>query len=248
MPKPRVIDSGFFDDLDIAQLTRDERLLMIAIVSRCADDYGRLIAHPAYLRKQAFGYDEDISIDDVTLMRAHILENCRNVLLYEIDGQEYICLTNWAKYQKIRYHVPSKLPAPPQESPEPVPQIDGKLPVISRESDAKVTEDSPRAEQGSVEQGSVEVEQGSIEQGCVVAAGSSLQNLLDIGLDPDEAQRLASDCAEDAVRGWCDELKKRNAQGKKIENPPGWVRSMLVRGIPPPKLHDNGLAAESEPG
>jgi len=34
MPKPRVIDGGFFDDLDIAQLTRGERLLMIGDLTR----------------------------------------------------------------------------------------------------------------------------------------------------------------------------------------------------------------------
>jgi len=149
MPKPRVIDGGFFDDLDIAQLTRDERLLVIAIISKCADDYGRLIAHPAYLRKQAFGYDEDISIDDVRTMRAHILEHCRNVLLYQDNGQEYICLINWDKWQKIRYRIDSKLPPPPS--------IDGKLPVNSRESDAKVTVNSPRVGLSSVEKGSVEL-------------------------------------------------------------------------------------------
>ena len=160
MPKPRVIDGGFFDDLDIAVLTRDERLLVIAIISKCADDYGRLIAHPAYLRKQAFGYDEDISIDDVGVMLAHILEHCRNLLLYQDNGQEYICLLNWDKWQKIRYRVDSKLPPPPD--------IGGKLPVNSRESDAKVTVNSPRVEQSRVEQGCLEqgrVEQSRVEQG-----------------------------------------------------------------------------------
>ena len=236
MPKPRVIDGGFFDDLDIALLARDERLLMIAIISKCADDYGRLIAHPAYLRKQAFGYDEDISIDDVRTMRAHILEHCRNVLLYQDNGQEYICLINWDKWQKIRYRIDSKLPPPPS--------IDGKLPVNSRESDAKVTVNSPRVEQSRVEQGCLEqgrveqsrVEQGRVEQSRVVAAGS-LQNLLDIGMDPETAQALADEHPEANVLGWCAESRKR-----KLENPPGWVRSMLVRGHSPPAAYDNGLA------
>lgn len=132
MPKPRVIDPGFSDDLDTARLTRDERLLLVIMISRCADDYGRLIAHPAYLRKQAFGYDEDLSIDDVAQMRVHILEHCRNVMLYTANGQEYIYLTNWDKYQKIKYHVASKLPPPPNY-----------IPPSSGESDTTLGVDSP---------------------------------------------------------------------------------------------------------
>lgn len=146
MPKPRVIDPGFSDDLDVAQLTRDERLLMVIMVSRCADDYGRLIAHPAYLRKQAFGYDEDVSIDDVAQMREHILEHCRNVVLYVVNDQEYIYLSNFAKYQKIRYYVDSKLPPPPDS----VASNSREVSEISRESDAKVTPHSPSVGLSSV--------------------------------------------------------------------------------------------------
>jgi len=153
MPKPRVIDSGFFDDLDVAKLTRDERLLVVAMVVACADDYGRLHASPAYLRKQAFGYDEDITIEQVASMRQHVLGHCHNVHLYEANGQEYIYFSNWAKFQKIRYKIDSKLPAPPDE--------------LSRETNVEVTQDSreftdksalnsPRVEKSREELGSVE--------------------------------------------------------------------------------------------
>lgn len=146
MPKPRIIDSGFFDDLDVAGLSRDERLLMVAIVSRCADDYGRLVAHPAYLRKQAFGYDEDLSIEDVAMMRAHILEHCKNVVIYTVNGQDYIYLSNFAKYQKIRYHVDSKLPPPPAT----VAENSREISEISHESSENVAPHFPSVELSSV--------------------------------------------------------------------------------------------------
>lgn len=151
MPKPRVIASAFFDDLRIAELTRDERLLVVAMVVACADDYGRLIAAPAYLRKQAFGYDEDVSIDQVAEMRGHILGKCQNIKVYQVNGQEYIRLCNWEKFQKIRYKVPSKLPPPPWESRD----IDGDLPSNSQESNDNLPLDSPRAGQGRVEKSRV---------------------------------------------------------------------------------------------
>ena len=153
MPKPRVIDSGFFDDLAIAKLTFQERLMMIAMVVACADDYGRLVADPAYLRKQTFGYDEGISVEEAATMRVNILAHCPNVFLYKANGQEYIYLKNWPKYQKIRYKIESKLPVPPLED---APRSDAELAEISHQSRGDSTSDSARVEQSSIEQGSEE--------------------------------------------------------------------------------------------
>ena len=79
------------------------------------------------------------------------------------------------------------------------------------------------------------------EQTTSAAAAGSLQNLLDIGMDSDTAQALADEHPEANVRGWCAESKRR-----KLENPPGWVRSMLVRGHSPPAAYDNGLAGPAD--
>jgi len=77
----------------------------------------------------------------------------------------------------------------------------------------------------------------AIESSGFVAAGPALQALLDVGLDSDIAQKLTDECPEGYILGWCAESRKR-----KLENPPGWVRSMLVRGHAPPAAYDNGLA------
>jgi len=73
-----------------------------------------------------------------------------------------------------------------------------------------------------------------------VAVADSLQTLLDIGMDPETARTLADEHPEANVLGWCAESRKR-----KLENPPGWVRSMLVRGHAPPAAYDNGLAGQA---
>jgi len=137
MPKPRVIDGSFWNDLDMAELTRDERLLVAGMITKCADDYGRMVAHPKHLRREVFGYDEDLSVGDVATMRDHIIERCRNVVLYADNGQEYIYFPNWQKWQKIRYKIDSKLPVPPEvvtESDAPlqeIPESSGKFPLGS---------------------------------------------------------------------------------------------------------------------
>jgi hypothetical protein len=110
MPKPRSIDPSFWDDPDIAQLTRDERLLLIGMITLCADDEGRLLADPGYLRKRVFGYDDDVSKQDAEAWRNDVVLKCRNVKLYMADSQPYMWFSNWQEYQNIRYVVASKLP------------------------------------------------------------------------------------------------------------------------------------------
>lgn len=116
MPKPRIVDMRFWDDPDIAKLTREERLLVVGMMTACADDEGLLMGHDAYLKKSVFGYDDDITVEDVGQWRDHIFETCRNIIPYLEDGQIYIWFRKWQCYQKIRYVVDSKLPKPTEES------------------------------------------------------------------------------------------------------------------------------------
>lgn len=160
MPKIRVIDTNFWNDPDVARLSRDERLLLVAMITTCADDYGRLMAHAPYLRKMGFGYDDDVTVDDVQAMRDHIVETCqRNVVLYSVDGQEYIWLRKFQKHQKIRYQVKSILPEPPTET------------TPSQEIAANCRK-SPK---DSVGLGSVVL--SSVEEGSVDAVPAPLQKL-----------------------------------------------------------------------
>lgn len=149
MPKPRSIDPSFWDDPDIATLSRDERLLLIGMITSCADDEGRLLADPGYLRKRVFGYDDDVSKQDVQAWRDNVCAKCRNVKLYSAEGQAYLCFLNWQEYQSIRYVITSKLPAYTEDSEELLSNKEdcGKLPQSSV--------NSPRVVLSSVEKGSV---------------------------------------------------------------------------------------------
>ena len=111
----RQLDAGFWDDPDVAQLDYPERLLLICMITdvSLSDDYGVLPANAAILKKHAFGYDP-CSIDQVAEWRDHILAHCRNVVLFEHNGQEYIWLKNFEKWQSIRYKRKSNLPRPPE--------------------------------------------------------------------------------------------------------------------------------------
>lgn len=113
MPKIRTLTPEFWDDPDVVKLSRDERLLLIGMITLLADDEGRLLAEAGYLKKRIFGYDGDVSVDQVRVWRDGICHTFRNAILYTSGGQDYVYLVNFQKYQKIRWVVASNLPAPP---------------------------------------------------------------------------------------------------------------------------------------
>jgi hypothetical protein len=161
--KERTIEHAFYDDTEIASLSIAERYLFQGMVARCADDEGRLHAEPAYLRKEIFGYDDDVSKSDVATMLEHIVGQCRNVVYYEVNGQAYIWLVNFAKKQKIRWVVPSKLPPPPQnEAPSySIPQTSADFGTIPKTT--------ARVGEGRVEKSRVGVGSGAEVSGSAAS-------------------------------------------------------------------------------
>ncbi|MGE5585774.1 MAG: hypothetical protein ACM309_09655 [Bacillota bacterium] len=122
MARQRFIHPEFWTDPNIGQMTPVERLFFIGCFSN-ADDEGRLLGNPAYLRSIIFPYD-DMSIDDVRTMRDRVIATCKNLVLYEVDSVEYLAFRKWREYQKPKYPTPSKLPLPPEEGNPPEGQPD----------------------------------------------------------------------------------------------------------------------------
>ena len=124
MARQRFIWPSIWEDLDVASLSRDERLLFIGLFS-LADDQGRIEADPRYLKGNIFRYDEDLTVEQVRAMRDRIATVLhRSVQLYTVDGRDYIQLKRWRRYQRPQYPKPSNLPPPPDEDST---QIRGSL-------------------------------------------------------------------------------------------------------------------------
>lgn len=144
MPRRRMLDPSFFDDTDIAKLTRDERLFLLGCI-RNADDDGRLNGHPAYLKAEVFMYDEDIDLErmrqikDSTLekMQAWQQDNLWRLIPYHNADHDYLYFPRWSQQQRPSHPTPSKLPEPPalpnhsRITPEPVPSDAGVTPPQS---------------------------------------------------------------------------------------------------------------------
>lgn len=123
MARQRFIWPEIWKDPVFGRLQPTEQVCFIGLFS-IADDEGRLLADPAYLRSELFPY-KDITAKKMLSVRDAVVEKVDSVLLYKAGGHEYIALLKWSEYQKPKYPKPSKLPPP---FPEASPNVPGSLP------------------------------------------------------------------------------------------------------------------------
>lgn len=96
MARRRMIDPNFWQSEDVAKLNIRQRLLFVGLFSN-ADDEGKLRGNPAFVRSLIFPY-EDISISDIE-DDLNIIEKVASLSQYEVEGNKYIKLINWTKFQ-----------------------------------------------------------------------------------------------------------------------------------------------------
>lgn len=110
MPKPRSIDPLFWDDEDITRLSRDERLMIIGLVTVFADDEGRFPAEANAIRKRLFADDRDITTEMVAGWLFNIANRWHNFKLYTLRDKQYGWFASWVRWQPMKYKSKSKLP------------------------------------------------------------------------------------------------------------------------------------------
>lgn len=106
----RMIDSSMWENEKFGALPMGAKLLQVGMINH-ADDQGRVKAHPVYLSKAIFPYDEDVSVADIRKW-LELLHANGTILLYVNDEKQYAQLTNWWKYQSLQYAQPSDYPRP----------------------------------------------------------------------------------------------------------------------------------------
>lgn len=123
MARQRFIWPTIWKDPVFGRLQPLEQILFIGLFS-IADDEGRLLADPAYLRAEIFPY-KDYANKKVQGIRDSTVEKCDTVHLYRAPTLEHIALLNWHEYQKPKYPKASKIPPPfLQASPNVPPESD----------------------------------------------------------------------------------------------------------------------------
>lgn len=129
MPRTRELKPAFFQDEDLATLSRDHRLLFAALWT-LADREGRLKDRPAWIKLYSFPFDADVSPDDISRMLTDLAAHGgRFIARYSVGGKRYLRVNNFNKHQHIHpKEAPSAYPDVPevQESTESARDLPGK--------------------------------------------------------------------------------------------------------------------------
>lgn len=113
MARRRMIDPGFWQSEDVAKLNIRQRLMLIGLFSN-ADDEGKLRGNPALIRSTIFPY-EDFSLKEI-VSDLEMVASIGSIILYEVESNKYIKLSNWNKFQRVDKPQPSLIPDPTIET------------------------------------------------------------------------------------------------------------------------------------
>ncbi|MFF0055623.1 HNH endonuclease [Streptomyces microflavus] len=112
MPRIRTVKPEFWEDELLGVVPRDARLLFIATFNM-ADDEGILRWTPAYIKAQAFMYDDDLTLKDVDQLMRCLTDT--GLLFSYVGGvakQQMAVVVNFRKHQRINRPQKGKLPPP----------------------------------------------------------------------------------------------------------------------------------------
>jgi hypothetical protein len=113
MAKIRSIKPNFFASGQIANCSRDARLLFIGLWV-FADDAGIHPASSHTLRLEVFPGDNDMTTEKTTLCISELIKN-KLIMEYEASGEIYWKITGWSKHQKIT-RPNYRYPPPPDKN------------------------------------------------------------------------------------------------------------------------------------
>lgn len=109
MARIRTIKPEFWTSEQVMECSTNARLLFIGLWNFC-DDAGRMVASEKRIKASVFPSD-DFTAENVRRMLDELSSNGL-ILLYVIDGKEYLQVTGW-HHQKIDRPQKSKIPDPP---------------------------------------------------------------------------------------------------------------------------------------
>ena len=95
-----MISPIIWEDPSFNKLSRDTRLLFIGMFST-ADDEGYLRADEGSLKRNIFGFDENIT-ENIKIWTQEIKKTMRSVHFYSVNRELYAHFVKWKEYQSLR--------------------------------------------------------------------------------------------------------------------------------------------------
>jgi hypothetical protein len=112
MARIRTIKPDFWDDEKLATISRDSRLLFIAMWN-FSDDYSVVKGHPSWLKNKVFPYDD---IKQVTFNEwIHALEKIRAIIPFDHNGEKFYYIRTFKDHQKVDRPSTARNPEAPAD-------------------------------------------------------------------------------------------------------------------------------------
>lgn len=223
MARIRSIKPEFWADRKLARVSRDARLLYIALWN-LADEHGRLQGDARWIKGHVFPYDDDIGEAEVWSMLAELAAlGC--VHPYTVDCDPFLFLPKLAGHQRLEPgKSSSRLPEPPPE-PEPI-----VVPATVLPEPAQIFPDRPAPIVVQQVAGSREHDAGSREHGAWVPPTAARES--------NGAANLGT--TQTIVGEWIDHCPKRPPE-QIIKRVGRSVTGLLAEGIDPDDIR-RGMA------
>ena len=109
MANKRMINGDTWEDEFFTSLSIFARLLWMGIITKLADDQGRLRDNAALIRSNIFPLD-DVPLNDIE-QAIQLFSIDGRIVRYKKDGKKLIQIVNWWKHQKPRWASASIYPA-----------------------------------------------------------------------------------------------------------------------------------------
>lgn len=106
----RIIKESITTSCEVDSLSAEEERFFYRLIVVC-DDYGRIDARPSILRAKCFPLKIDTIKDKDVMKWMDALKKQRLIVVYHVNGKNYIEMNTWSKHQQIRAKH-SKYPAP----------------------------------------------------------------------------------------------------------------------------------------
>jgi len=108
----RTLSPDIWDDEWFGQLDPIGMIIWVGLLTRVADDQGRLLDNPNLIKSRIFPLAENPSAYDVSNTLAFFMADGK-LISYQADGKHYLQFANWWKYQaSSQWMGASKYPAP----------------------------------------------------------------------------------------------------------------------------------------
>jgi hypothetical protein len=120
MARIRSIKPETWSDQRLARLSRDARLLYIALWN-FADEQARMVGDPRQVKGMCLPMDDDLGPGEVDVLLEELAKAGR-VIRYTVDEEHFLFLPHLPKHQRLDTGQASRFPEPPDHDSAPPPQ------------------------------------------------------------------------------------------------------------------------------